>query len=228
MDQPPVLESLSRVLVTFPRLGAQGVLIPGGFVLTAAHCLVDEKNRTPYPHNKAFKRNSLAFTAKSPQGIEFPMVPLFMDLISDVAILEHSKQLEHYKGNKSDYDLFPNFAVAEVESIHEFLVDLPIDLDIRWRKAWVHIHQKGWHLIRVKEGLVHDNHLIIESEVPIGPDSAGSPIVTKWGKLLGVVSGELTQKKNKKHRGSFAHAFAVLPTWYHWEMEDQEEDEDLD
>jgi len=225
MDHPPVLNSLSKVLVTFPRLGAQGVLIPGSFVLTAAHCLVDEMDGTPYPHNKAFPRNSMAFTAKSPQGIEFPMVPLFMDLISDVAILEHSKQLEHYKGNKSDYDLFPNFAVEVMKLPPDFVVDLPIDLDIRWRKAWVHIHQKGWHLIRVKEGLVHDNHLIIKSEVPIGPDSAGSPIVTRWGKLLGVVSGKLTQKKNKEYRGSFAHAFAVLPTWYHWTMEDMAEDE---
>ena len=65
MDQPPVLESLSRVLVTFPRLGTQVVLIPGGFVLTAAHCLMDEKDRTPYPHKKAFTPFSMAFTARN-------------------------------------------------------------------------------------------------------------------------------------------------------------------
>ena len=228
MDQPPVLNALSRVLITFPRLGAQGVLIPGGFVLTAAHCLVDEKDGTPYPPNKAFTTFSMAFTAKNALGNEFPLMPLFIDLISDVAILEISNQIGHYQGNKADHALFADFAVAEVESIPEFVVDLPIDLDIRWRKAWVHIHQTGWQQIRVKEGPVHDNHLIFESEAPIGPECAGSPIVTKWGKLLGVVSGELTQKKNKKYRGSFAHATAALPTWYHWEMEDQEEDEDLD
>jgi len=228
MDKPPVLNALSRVLVTFPRLGSQGVLIPGGFVLTAAHCLVDEKNRTPYPHNKAFTPFSMAFTARNALGKEFPLMPLTIDLVSDVAILEISNQVGHYKGNKADRTLFGDFAVAEVDSIPEFLVDLPIDLDIQWRKAWVHIHQTGWKQIRVKEGVRHHNELIIESEVPIGPESTGGPIVTKWGKLLGVVSGELTQKKNKNYRGSFAHATAVLPTWYHWEMEDREEDEDLD
>ena len=39
MDQPSVLAMLSRVVVTLPHLGGQGVLIPGGFVLTAAHSL---------------------------------------------------------------------------------------------------------------------------------------------------------------------------------------------
>ena len=39
MDQPSVLAMLSRLVVTLPHLGGQGVLIPGGFVLTAAHSL---------------------------------------------------------------------------------------------------------------------------------------------------------------------------------------------
>ena len=39
MDQTSVLAMLSRVVVTLPHLGGQGVLIPGGFVLTAAHSL---------------------------------------------------------------------------------------------------------------------------------------------------------------------------------------------
>ena len=39
MDQPGVLAMLFRVLVTLPHLGGQGVLIVGGFVLTAAHSL---------------------------------------------------------------------------------------------------------------------------------------------------------------------------------------------
>ena len=39
MDQPSVLAMLSRVVVTLPHLGGQGVLIVGGFVLTAAHSL---------------------------------------------------------------------------------------------------------------------------------------------------------------------------------------------
>ena len=39
MDQPSVLAMLSRVVVTLPHLGGQGVLIVGGCVLTAAHCL---------------------------------------------------------------------------------------------------------------------------------------------------------------------------------------------
>ena len=39
MDQSSVLGMFSRVLVSFPHLGGQGVLIVGGFVLTAAHSL---------------------------------------------------------------------------------------------------------------------------------------------------------------------------------------------
>ena len=39
MDQPSVLAMLSRVVVTLPQLGGQGVQIVGGFVLTAAHSL---------------------------------------------------------------------------------------------------------------------------------------------------------------------------------------------
>ena len=39
MDQSAVLAMVFRVVVTLPHLGAQGVLIVGGFVLTAAHSL---------------------------------------------------------------------------------------------------------------------------------------------------------------------------------------------
>ena len=39
MDQTSVLAILSRVVVTLPHLGGQGVLISGGCVLTAAHSL---------------------------------------------------------------------------------------------------------------------------------------------------------------------------------------------
>jgi hypothetical protein len=225
MDQPAVLAMLSRVVITLPHLGGQGVLIPGGFVLTAAHSLVDEKERTPFPHLGAYAPCSRGFIARNPLGMELVLVPTFIDLISDVAILEPSAQIEHYAGDTAKHDLFSHFAFEERASTPELLVDLPIDLDTRWRKAWVHIHQKGWQAIRVQEGVEHPNKLIIESEVPIGSESSGGPIVTRWGKLIGVISNELTQKKNKKYGGSFAHVAAVVPTWYHWEIEDQEEDE---
>ena len=75
MDQPSVLAMLSRVVVTLPHLGGQGVLIPGGFVLTAAHSLVDEKERTllddDYPRGLLWpfvEQNQKIF--KCPNGVD--------------------------------------------------------------------------------------------------------------------------------------------------------------
>jgi len=228
MDQPAFLDSLTKALITFPYVGAQGILIPCGHVITAAHCIVSEMDYKPYPHNRAFTGFSLPLTAKNAGGKVFPLIPLFIDVVSDVAILCPSDKPEHYGHEKFDPGRFYRFARRLKKAVPRFAINLNPSLDIRRMKAWVHQQNHGWLPIHVCKGLDYPNQLIFKSDVAIGPAISGSPIVTNKGKLLGVVSNTIHLKSSGNCTGSFAHAAAILPRWYLWEVKEQEMEEELE
>ena len=229
MDQPPFLNLLSKASITLPNIRAQGILIPCGHVITAAHCIVSERDYTPYPHNKAFTDFSLPLTAKNAGGKVFPLIPLFIDVVSDVAILGTSDKPKHYGDEDFNPGRFLRFAGGLKKAVPRFAVNLDPSLDIRSIKAWVNQHKHGWLPVHVHEGLEHPNQLIFESDVAIGPAASGSPIVTSKGRLLGVVSNPVHFDSSEKCTGSFAHAAAILPRWYLCAVKEQEmEDGELD
>jgi len=212
---------LSKALITLPNIGAQGILIPCDHVITAAHCIVSESDYTPYPHNKASTDFSLPLTAKNADGKVFPLIPLFIDVVSDVAILGPSDKPEHYDDNDFNPCRFLRFAKSLKKAVPKFAVNLDPSLDIRSIKAWVNKQNQGWLPVHVYEGLDHPNQLIFESDFAIAPTASGSPIVTNKVRLLGVVSNPVHFDSSQKCTGSFAHAAAILPRWYLWPVKEQ-------
>lgn len=73
-----------------PPLGGQGVLIEGNFVLTASHC-VRNSNGVAIPTNAALLDDQFVSKCETlgeaTDKAEYTLQPLFVDAISDVAIL---------------------------------------------------------------------------------------------------------------------------------------------
>jgi hypothetical protein len=68
VDEPTFLDSLTEVLITIPHIGAHGILIPGGQIITRAHCIESERDYESYPHNKAFAEIQALISAVSKPG----------------------------------------------------------------------------------------------------------------------------------------------------------------
>jgi S1-C subfamily serine protease len=164
-----------RAIVHLPRLGGQGVLVPGGFVVTAAHCIGWTATGDMALGPDDYREEILAA-----DGRRFTVTPYAVEPVSDVAVLgavdgQRSPELA---------DAFEDFC-AKTKPV-------PLEIDeLVHRKpvtAYVFTHDKRVIPARATQWGVESAMLSIEADGAIKGGTSGGPVVTSNGRLLGIIS----------------------------------------
>jgi Trypsin-like peptidase domain len=187
-----VAARVERAVVRLPRRGGQGVLVAGGLVVTAAHCI------------GWTAEGAMAYGDPTPEKIEYGGRELVADVVAvepcaDIAVL-----------GVLDGQVFPDEADAfeawceGTAPVRLYTEDLPPEASTpprgMLRSMWlrhrpsIHIpahiltHDKGWVRARVKQIRRDAKGLAIEAEERIQGGTSGGPVIASDGRLLGVIS----------------------------------------
>jgi S1-C subfamily serine protease len=172
---PRAVSRIESAIVRLPGQG-QGVLVPGEYVLTAAHCLGWRgEERIALGEDPEFYEQIVAA-----DGRTITLSPYAIDSVSDLAVL-----------GAVDGGASPNF----LEAFFAFCADtvpVPIALDefvVRVaRNVFLFTHNKGIIPARATLGRPDAYTLVLETDESVDGGTSGGPVVTREGKLLGILS----------------------------------------
>ena len=172
------LDRAASATVKITRKGGQGVVIPGGLILTAAHCITWDIE------------GSMVLGDLYLEDVEVPHAtirasPAMIDPICDIAVLEapDSQACIDVGGMAAD-EAYGEF-LAAVEPVpiceREFGVFEPFPVFIR-------SHRGKWITAKAELCAPGAHWLSITADEQVEGGTSGGPIVTENGELVGIVS----------------------------------------
>jgi S1-C subfamily serine protease len=193
-------ERIRAATVYLPDKGGQGVLVAGGFVLTAAHCIEwsGEGAMVLGDHYLA--------TAKTKSGAAFKLSVYAADPVSDIAVLgEPDNQV--FTEDADAFEAFREATTGLLVSADDFDREVPFS---------VHIlsHQGEWIRARAtRYGLdpIPGSSVFLKAESSIEAGTSGGPIVDEDGRLIGIVS--VASGGEETRSGSAPRPHLALPVW---------------
>jgi S1-C subfamily serine protease len=193
---------VEAAVVELTRPNGRGVLLPGGFILTAAHCL----EWTAEGH-MALGDDHLE-PIQTAGGQSLLLSVLAVEPVADIAVL----------GPPDDQRL-PEQAL----SFDRFAVETePVPLhrrEIRRNEpfgVFVLNRDRGWIEATAVALRTNDPGLVLESREPIQGGASGGPVVTAAGELVGVVSWSEDPPVHAPDRTLYGRAacpLTALPVW---------------
>jgi hypothetical protein len=190
--------------VRLVNLQGQGVLVPGGFILTAAHCVKWDRAADWQ------KRRALVELIETRDGRRFLADVCAADLVADIAALATADN-EEMPADAKAFDLF----AESVEGVPiatcppESGDDVPV---------WVLTHNGAWITGTLTQRGGPDSPLPVLWLCPDGDiecGTSGGPVVDGAGGLLGIVSrfGVLIVSGEEHRHGSAPMPWLALPRW---------------
>jgi hypothetical protein len=197
-----VKQRVVRATVRIIRSGARGVLVPGGYILTAAHC-IDWDGRGGMVLGDHFFE-----PVETRDGASFLTQPQAVELMSDIAALGQPDN----QTVPEDWEAFLDFenGTAPVPLAAPALeVDQPLPVHVlnrngKWIRATVTLH--------APRELFRSGTIVLNAGKPIVGGDSGSPIVDDAGLLVGVVS-HTNEVDSGPCRGMIPLASLALPRW---------------
>jgi hypothetical protein len=172
------------------RRRGRGVLIPGGFILTAAHVAMNERDE---PINWGGMSHGgqrhPPVTIRTPNGDEFKAGVEVVETVADIALLRP------YESGRSfvESTISPPIVARRLRETVYFL-----NYEWVWVRAWIDAATAA--------GFAH-----VDAEAEVKSGCSGGPVVTAAGYLVGVVTGFFESP------GRFGLALALagfaLPAW---------------
>lgn len=197
-------ERVKAATVKVIKRGGQGVLVHGGLILTAAHCV-------EFSCEGGMVLGDYYIEDIETGGGILQVAPLAVEPVKDIAVLGNLDEQEFYK------------EVVAYEAWYESIE--PVPLCFRKYKrfqefdTYIFTHEGTWvHGKSVFHG--EDGSIFsFDSKEPIKGGTSGGPIVNAYGELLGVVSNasetttRILQGGPEVYNGFHPRASSALPVW---------------
>jgi S1-C subfamily serine protease len=190
-----------KARVRLPEAGGQGVLVTGGFILTATHCIkwsgTGGMTLGDYYIENVTTKNGGRLRAR----------PLAADPLSDMAVLGPLDDQEF----KDDFDKFEIWCEA-TEGV-------PLVIRLPWpgRSLDVHVltHKDRWIAAKITNYRygVAGSRIAMEANDQIEGGTSGGPVIDSNGELVGVVSSFNEAQEGRKCNGAVPVARWALPHW---------------
>jgi S1-C subfamily serine protease len=190
--------------VRLSKKGGQGVLVAGGYVLTAAHC-VDWNTEGGMTLG-----DCRVEPIETATGLSLTAIVCAVEPVADIAVLEGPDGQELFEA---------------AEAFEEWCEDtIPVELSDRpiipgeWARVHVLAHTGEWIRGQIKlwgggsrsYGMIH-----LQAEAEIRSGTSGGPVVDEEGKLVGVVSQfvEVHEDRDLDLGGRLPVVTMALPVW---------------
>jgi S1-C subfamily serine protease len=188
--------------VRLSNLGGQGVLVPGGFILTATHCI--EWNGD----GRMALGDYFVEKLETQDGRKLLASVYAAEPVTDMAVLgamDNQEAAEHSLA----FDRF----TEEVPGVPVFFGLMPYGEAI---PAYVLSHKKEWIAATVtRYGTPREPHGTLCLAAPAGIEcgTSGGPVVNKDGRLLGVISHGTDAGREKGTDEFLPSPSMALPRW---------------
>jgi S1-C subfamily serine protease len=181
---------VENATVRLPQLGGQGVLVEGGVILTAAHCLQWNGE------GAMALGDSFVCDVVTRDGRTLQVEPYAVEPVHDIALLGADvNDRKSYMAFEAWCDQTRGVRVGRDE--YELFAPVPVD---------VFSHKGEWIAGTVQQVCEDAPTLVLMTSPPIQGGTSGGPIVDGSGALVGVVSwGEL--------EGNCPRPHMALPVW---------------
>lgn len=198
--QVTVAERVARAVVRLPRLIGQGVLVPGGFIVTAARCIGWTAE------DSMMLGGCLPEPIITADGRKIVAAPLAVEPVADLAVL-----------GAMDDQAFSKEAAAFAAFCD---ATPPVRLAIDTLKAFVPLpanvltHDRGV-IIPATVRTVHAGSasLWLNSDYRISHGTSGSPVVTEDGRLWGIISTIGAGPEEEPCQGFIPRVHLAGPAW---------------
>jgi len=166
---------IEKATVVLPNKGGQGVLIPGHFILTAAHCIDFKWEGEPLSILDCLLEN-----VRTIKGQSFRVSLLAIDSLHDIAIL----------GPATHDDLWQE--ATEFINFCEKIKPVPIcqkELEAgMFFPVHVYTHKGTWTTGRAVESGENPRFLLVGFDEQLEGGTSGGPVINESGELVGIVS----------------------------------------
>jgi hypothetical protein len=206
------LARVERAVVQFSRNGGRGILVPGGFILTAAHCVSWSLEGGMVLGDDYLERVQTA------DGEELLLAVLAVEPVADVAVLgapdnqrllDQAIAFDEFTARTKPAALFRG--ALEPSDIDERLGPLNHCLP-----ALVYNHDRQWVKATASVVCPGQPTIWLEAEKCIEGGSSGGPVVTPAGEVIGVISNSEKAAPGRKDRiytGCAVNPLLALPIW---------------
>jgi S1-C subfamily serine protease len=175
-----VAARIARAIVRVSRLGGQGVLVPGGFVVTAAHCIGwTAEGRMALGDFRDYYSEEIV----AADGRTLTVQPLAVEPVSDLAVLGavDGQASDKYADAEDAFEDFCRTTKPVRLALDEFALMVPF-------VAYVFTHNKGIIPVQAQQCAPGAASLVIHADERIDGGTSGGPVVTRDGRLLGIIS----------------------------------------
>jgi S1-C subfamily serine protease len=176
---------------------AQGVLVPDGFIITAAHCIDWDGNGAMALGDHFVER------IRAGNGVIYTVSPYAVEPMRDIAALAA------VDGLHEECNAFEEFCEA-TEPVPVSTDDFPIGTSVP-----VHVltHRGAWVTGRARRyGFQIGGAVAVEFDAPIESGTSGGPVIDDNGLLVGVVS-QAGAVEGQRQTGLMPRPHLALPVW---------------
>jgi Trypsin-like peptidase domain len=199
MIQDSIRKAVEAATVRFTDRGGQGVLVPGGFILTATHVV-----KWTTTGAMALGDEVEFIQEIEAGGCPLQVYPLAVEPVADLAVLGALDSQWHPEAA----DAFRRFCMA-TRAIPLATAEMPFDEPV---PAHVLAHTGRWISGRVRQMCfdAQAETLVLDPDEQVEPGTSGSPVVMDDGLLLGVVS---TAAEGGDRSSTIARPHLAAPVW---------------
>jgi S1-C subfamily serine protease len=194
--QSQTFANVERAVVQLSKTNGRGVLVPGGFILTAAHCIAWDGTGGMALGNDYFQH------AKAADGRKLLLDVLAVEPVADIALLGSPDNQRLWKQAEA-YEQF----VADTRPVRLFRGEWkPLEKS----RVFVFHKDRRWGIATAATYTPDSRVVILDPDRPIRGGASGGPVISRSGELVTVVS---QSGESGGDEGAGPMILHTLPVW---------------